>query len=93
MPTRAEAYKSYTQGIASFSRIDDFGLDGYRARLEDLLMIDVMDQERLEIEKLLKEIAEIRMSQELPLNKLSQQDVPVSSATPKQITLNSNYNI
>lgn len=43
MPTRAEAYKSYTQGIASFSRLDDFGLDGYRARLEDLLMVDVMD--------------------------------------------------
>jgi len=43
MPTRAEAYKSYTQGIACFNRLDDFGLDGYRARLEDLLMVDVMD--------------------------------------------------
>jgi len=47
----------------------------------------------LEIEKLLKEIAEIRMSEELPLNKLPEHVVPVSSTTPKQITLNSNYNI
>ena len=51
-------------------RTEDFGLNEYQSSLERLLTQPIKDEERLEIEKLLKEIEEIKQDTQLPLNNL-----------------------
>ena len=70
MPPREKALEAYFVPASATARTDDLGLNQFQSNLEELLKQSIRDEERLEIEKLLKEIAEIKEDGQLPLNDL-----------------------